>query len=160
MIYKLEKIQRRGARWVLKDYNRYSSVTSMLHQLSWPELQTRRKISRLLTFYKILHCQLPISIPPYYLPMTRDTRQYHQHHFILPTVSTASYLNGFFLKTVKEWNLLPQFIIDINDFNFSHLNYLIIVLCINYVYVIFIFPEHISRTVCSVFIIIIIIVLK
>ena len=117
-IYKLEKIQRSGARWILKDYNRYSSVTSILHQLSWPELQTRRKISRLLTFYKILHCQLPISIPPYYLPMTRDTRQYHQHHFILPTVSTTSYLNGFFSRTAEEWNLLPQFIIDTNDFNF------------------------------------------
>jgi len=37
---KLEKIQRRAARWVLSDYNRTSSVTQMLDQLSWPTLQT------------------------------------------------------------------------------------------------------------------------
>ena len=39
-IHKLESIQRRAARWVLKDYDRYSSVTSMLQYLSWPDLQT------------------------------------------------------------------------------------------------------------------------
>ena len=40
-VQKLENIQRRAARWVLKDYSRYSSVTSMLQHLSWPELKTR-----------------------------------------------------------------------------------------------------------------------
>ena len=44
-IHKLENIQRRAARSVLKYYYRYSSVTSMLQYLSWPDLQTRHKIS-------------------------------------------------------------------------------------------------------------------
>ena len=38
-IDKLELIQRRAARWVLSDYNRTSSVSLMLQQLSWPTLQ-------------------------------------------------------------------------------------------------------------------------
>ena len=42
-ITNIEKIQRRAARWVLIDYSRYSSVTSMLHQLQWPTLEERRK---------------------------------------------------------------------------------------------------------------------
>ena len=37
---KLEKIQRRAARWVISDYNRTSSVTQILNQLSWPTLRT------------------------------------------------------------------------------------------------------------------------
>ena len=118
-IHKLENIQRRAARWVLKDYNRYSSVTSMLKHLSWPELQTRRKIARLQTFYKALHNDIPISLPANYFPMNRETRQYHQHHFILPLTSTTAYQKSFFSRTVQEWNYLPQSYIDLDYDSFS-----------------------------------------
>jgi len=37
-ILQLEKVQRRAARWALNDFDRYSSVTAMLQQLSWPTL--------------------------------------------------------------------------------------------------------------------------
>ena len=57
-IVELEKIQRRAARWVMND-GRLSSVTSMLNQLSWPTLQTRRKLSRLQNLHKIF---LPTNI--------------------------------------------------------------------------------------------------
>ena len=39
-IQALEKVQRRAARWVLSEYGRHSSVTSMLAQLDWPTLAT------------------------------------------------------------------------------------------------------------------------
>ena len=42
----------------------------MLHELSWPSLQIRRKISRLQIF-TILNHQLAIFIPSYYLPSMR-----------------------------------------------------------------------------------------
>ena len=99
--------------WVLKDYSRSSSVTSMLQHLSWPELKTRRKISRLQTFYKALHNQIPLSIPSNCLPMTRETRQYHQYHFILPTASTTVYQKVF--SPSSRLNSLPQLLIDLND---------------------------------------------
>ena len=41
-INKLEAVQRRAARAVLKDYDRTSSVTSMLQQLKWNTLLERR----------------------------------------------------------------------------------------------------------------------
>ena len=31
----LEKIQCRAVRWVMNDYNRYSSASDMLHNLNW-----------------------------------------------------------------------------------------------------------------------------
>ena len=52
-IYKLEKVQRRAARWILSDYSR-NSVTSLLSSLSIPTLQQRRQSSRLTLFYKII----------------------------------------------------------------------------------------------------------
>jgi len=49
-----------------------------------------------------LQNDIPISIPANYLPMTRETRQYHLHHLILPTVSTSAYLKVFFSRTIQE----------------------------------------------------------
>ena len=43
-IYKLEKVQRRAARWILSNYSRTASVTSSLNIST---LQQRRKSSRL-----------------------------------------------------------------------------------------------------------------
>ena len=51
--------------------------------------------------------------------MTRETKQYHLHHLILPTVSKSAYLKSFFSRTVQEWNSLPQFIIDLDNDSFS-----------------------------------------
>ena len=60
-IYKLERVQRRAARWVLSDYRRESSVTSLLSSLKWPTLQQRHLLSRLLLFYKIFKQQIPAT---------------------------------------------------------------------------------------------------
>ena len=34
----------KAARWVLNDYDRFSSVSSMLNQSSWPTLQSRLRL--------------------------------------------------------------------------------------------------------------------
>ena len=41
-IYSLEKVQRRAARYVCNRQHNTSSVTDMMHTLSWPTLQERR----------------------------------------------------------------------------------------------------------------------
>ena len=104
-IQQLEKVQRRAARWVL---NRFSSVTAMLRHLSWPSLQLRCKISRLQTLFKIIHQDYSLSIPLHFISMTRSTRLYHPHHFILPNSSTYSYQQSFY-SSIKDWNKLTIF---------------------------------------------------
>ena len=49
-VLSMEKIQRQAARWVTSDYAWTSSVTSMLNDLQWPTLSSRRKSARLLNF--------------------------------------------------------------------------------------------------------------
>ena len=114
-ITELEKVQRRAARWVLNDYGRFSSVTVMLDQLSWPTLQTRRRLSRLQTLHKIFYQQLALIIPPHYLPTVQSTRQYHPLHYILPYSATTAYQNSYFSRTIKDWNTLPIHLIEIED---------------------------------------------
>ena len=54
-ILKLESIQRRSARFVLNDYTRLSSVTSMIQKLGWPTLKQRRDNTNIIMLYKIIH---------------------------------------------------------------------------------------------------------
>ena len=46
-INKLEKNQRAGARFVTQNYRQTASVTSLIQNLGWTDLKTRRKNSRL-----------------------------------------------------------------------------------------------------------------
>ena len=112
----LEKIQRRAARWVMNDYNRYSSVSDMLHNLNWQSLQLRRRISRLWMFYKAVHHLTALSIPQCFLPTNFPTRNHHQYHYIIPSARTSSYQNSFYPRTIKEWNQLSISVIEANNF--------------------------------------------
>ena len=111
----LEKIQRRAARWVLHDYNRYSSVTSMLQHLNWPTLETRRQISRLQILHKALHKSIALSVPSYYLPKSKPTRHHHPNYFITPFSATTCHQSSFFSRTIRDWNYLPRTLIDIDN---------------------------------------------
>ena len=51
---KLEKYQRRAARFVNEDYSRESSVTSMLNKPEWPELQQKRTNIKMVMMYRIV----------------------------------------------------------------------------------------------------------
>ena len=85
LIYKIEMIQRRAARWVFSNYDFHSSASSMFKDLNWSTLEERRKASRLSLLSRIVHHQEPaIQMPQYFLPQTSTTRQFHQLHFILP----------------------------------------------------------------------------
>ena len=114
-IQQLEKVQRREARWVLNDFSRFSSVTAMIQHLSWPSLQLQQKISRLQIIFKIIHQDYSLSIPSYFISMTRSTRLYHPHCFILPNSSTYSHQKSFFSRSIKDWNNLPSTIIECNN---------------------------------------------
>ena len=108
LIYKIEMIQRRTARWVFSNYDFHSSVSSMLKDLNWSTLEERRKASRLTLLSRIVHHQEPaIQMPQYFLPQTSTTRQFHQLHFVLPPSHTQHYQESFFYRTTKEWNELP-----------------------------------------------------
>ena len=51
----LDKVQRRAARFVVRDSSWRSSVTAMLQNLSWKSLGDRRRDIRLALFFKAVH---------------------------------------------------------------------------------------------------------
>ena len=127
--YGARKVQRRAARWVLNDYGRFSSVSSVLNQLSWPTLQSRRKLSRftyiaihctkyfiinylcrfLRTIYLLIYLQYDLQLTisslawpdRYFIAVwPHETRQYHPLHYILPCSSTTAHQNSYFPSTI------------------------------------------------------------
>ena len=103
----IEKVQRAAACWVSSDYRWSSSVSSVLNLLNWPTLYLRRKISKLQIFYKAIHTLTALPIPDYFNHVTRFIRNYHSHHYILPSSNSDSYKFSFFPSTIQAWNNLP-----------------------------------------------------
>ena len=66
----VESVQRRAARFVCNDYCRCFSVNTMLSNLGWHDLETRRKITDLTMFFKIKTRNIRISFP-------NDLREVH-----------------------------------------------------------------------------------
>ena len=67
-INKLESVQRRAARWVTRDYQYTSSVSSMLQDLNWRTLDQRRIDSRLVLLYKVTYDLVAIPASDYLIP--------------------------------------------------------------------------------------------
>jgi hypothetical protein len=63
-IDKIEKVQRRAARYVTGRHRNKSSVNTMLEDLKWKSLQTRRKEARLIMMYKIINNMVAINTSP------------------------------------------------------------------------------------------------
>ena len=88
----IESVQRHAARFVNSDYSRYSSVSSMLTDLKWPSLQSRRRICDLGMFYKIHRGQdifLPYDLT--FVPVYGRTRASHDFKIRLPSSSVDAY---------------------------------------------------------------------
>lgn len=107
LITNLEAMQNRGARFILSNYHRTASVSSMKLSLSLPSLSLRRKISRLCLFYKIYHSNTSLKDKLFLEPPFISPRFDHPFKVGVPHCNTSAFLNAFIPKTSLEWNHLP-----------------------------------------------------
>ena len=86
----------------------------MLQSLNWPTLQHHRKRMCLTLLYKYINGLLALKIPSYFIIST-DTRIHHHQSYHFTHIRTDSYINSLFPRTIREWNDLPQQVIDSNS---------------------------------------------
>ena len=86
-------VQRRAARFVVRNYSRTASVTNMLVKLRWKTLEERRKNARLETFYKIINNQVEI---PMSLQRNTYTHSENSQTFRVPLAKHDFYKNSLF----------------------------------------------------------------
>lgn len=130
-IDKLEKIQRKAARFISGDYKSRDRgcVTRMLENLDLPLLQERRKQLRLTFMFKVVEGMMPaIPASSYFEPIQRNKRRIRatrnpdfqtsnlvERHelnnnkcYKTTRCNTDIYKHSFFIKTVTDWNQLED----------------------------------------------------
>jgi hypothetical protein len=112
-INKIDMIQRRAARFVMGEYRRTHSVSDMLQSLNWSSLSSRRCTARLSIFYKIHNRLIPINFDETLSPMPLlSTRNSHIHSYSIPFSSSDAHKYSFLPRTIRDWNTLPQVVVD------------------------------------------------
>lgn len=103
----LEGVQRRAARFVKGNYyvRTPGCVTSMMEDLQWEPLETRRLRSRLIMMYKIRNDLIDIPATSYLTP--GDTRTRGSKYRQPPTYKDV-YKFSFFPRTIRDWNSLSD----------------------------------------------------
>ena len=129
-IDRVEKVQRRAARFIKKDYRSRDpgSVTRMLRECDLPSLEQRRKDNRLCFMFKISKGLVPaIPAADYITPIRHkrktkakvfencETRNFveryqnlHENCYTTIDTRTTVYRNSFFPRTISEWNQLDS----------------------------------------------------
>jgi hypothetical protein len=132
-INKLEKVQRKAARFISGDYKSREEgcITRILKQLELPTLQERRQMARLTFFYKVTEGLVPAMPIDTYLTPIRGKRQIRPKTFSdFTTVNLVErsainhtkcfrpvqcnsdiYRHSFFPKTIIEWNNLDSSVV-------------------------------------------------
>ena len=111
-IDKLNKIQRAAARFVTNNCQRKSSVTALIKDLGWTDLQTRRKNFRLTSLYNILSGLIAVSVSDLSTPADERTRGGNTKSFMHIRANTTLGQNFFLYKSIPNWNHLPSAVIE------------------------------------------------
>ena len=111
LISQLEAVQRRSARFVMKNSEQRASVTEMLQHLKWESLQHRRATQRLSLIYKSVHKLVAVDTDPYLTKSIEDgvvTRKCASISFNKVTTAKDCYKYSLFPRSFAEWNCLAS----------------------------------------------------
>ncbi len=103
-IEKLERVQRRAARFVCNKYDRMASVTTMQTTLKWPSLQQRRAEARLTLFHRIVHNSVDVDSTTLMAKSNRPSRKPNQVQYRRHETEKDCYKYSFIPRTIVQWN--------------------------------------------------------
>ena len=103
----LEKVQRRAARFVKRDYRQQSSVTQMIKDLGWQSLQEWRAVKRLTLMYKTMRGLSEVQFSNL-IRKRRTTRSASVKGFRNVRSNKSCYCSSFLPRTIPKWNNLPD----------------------------------------------------
>ena len=102
----VEKVQRRSTRYIYNDYRFDSSLSTMIENLHWDSLETRRTKSSLVMFYKMINNLAAIPYEHYVKPIPNSTTRHSHQHKILPLSSSKNAFKFSFIpRTIPIWKL-------------------------------------------------------
>ena len=114
----IENIQRRATRFILNYSPREVSYINRLDQLNLRPLDFRRQMHDLVLLFKYKTGIVTSKFGRFIQTATRHyrTRNFHQANFdLLSRHNQEYYCNGYFPRTVKLWNSLPNILKSSQD---------------------------------------------
>ena len=93
---KVERVQRRAARFVKRRHTKCSSVSDMLDELGWPPLSHRRQQARLILFYKIINGLAQVPFEGVLIEAYKGTRRKHNMKFRQINHTTSQFVDSRF----------------------------------------------------------------
>ena len=103
----IEMVQRRASRFILDIYHNTSNVTSMLDELSWETLKSRRIKIQLTNLYKIQHDLIDVEASKYLTKWSTTARSKHSSRLNLYQPSSDQFKFSFFPRTIIHRYSLP-----------------------------------------------------
>lgn len=110
----LELVQNNAARFILSNYSRTASASTMKSSLCLPRLSLRRKLFRLSLFHKVYY-HPSLSQQLILLPTYRSLRVDHHNKVGYTFCRTNAFYHSFIPNTSTEWNHLPSEIVSISN---------------------------------------------
>ena len=108
----LANVQKRAARFVTRNYSyETGSMSGILEELKWENLQESRKDSRLILMYKGLKGKARIPSDDL-ISKNRRCRNQHSMVFQIPSASKNAYKKSFFPPKIRDWNAHPDSLIS------------------------------------------------
>ncbi|CAN7992944.1 unnamed protein product [Ixodes hexagonus] len=99
------KNTKKALRFVYNRYDRQASISCLYKLSGLPELDIRRKISRLKLLYNIVNGKIPLRFENYMQYNTASpTRNKHDKAIIVPQTKKDSSNFYFLPRTINEWN--------------------------------------------------------
>ena len=105
-INKVQAAHRRTARFCQNDYRRTSSVTSMIQNLGWEDLQYSRKQCKTTMMYRIVNNLIDIPNEKKLIHSGTSSICY-ETRFLLSYCFVNAYKSSFFSSAIHLWNSLP-----------------------------------------------------
>ena len=107
LVQQLEAVQRAAARFAYRDYRRTTSPSTLISQLGWDTLHTRRLLAQCTMLHKIQHHMVAIHLPNFVTPASYIARRDHPSKLAVPVPSVDAFKYSFYPRTVWVWNRLP-----------------------------------------------------
>ena len=102
---KVEQVQRRASRWILRTRRDESSYKERLTLLDLLPLSLDRELKDLIFFYKCLYCSTDLDVRNYVSFVSHDrTRLSNSFNLRTPFCKTSSFQASYFNRIVKLWN--------------------------------------------------------
>ena len=120
-VRRLDSVQRRAARYVCNRWHNTSSVSAMLHEVSWESLAQRRERARLCMIYKVVHglVDIPWLQSKVLISNPQCTRGSHSWKYAPTLPHNDTFKFSFIPRIIAAWNALPPVVVDCTGVTFS-----------------------------------------